>query len=48
MNVIPSKAEVLLSGVSLEEVKSQLGEQAALTVEAAKKPRSFFESSASP
>ncbi|MEQ2562695.1 Sapep family Mn(2+)-dependent dipeptidase [Ventrimonas sp. CLA-AP-H27] len=34
VNVIPSKAEVLLSGVSLEEVKSQLGEQAALTVEA--------------
>ena len=34
MNVIPSKAEVLLSDVSLEEVKRQLGDQEALTAEA--------------
>ena len=33
MNVIPSKAEVLLSDVSLEEVKRQLGDQEALTAE---------------
>ncbi len=30
VNVIPSKAEVLLSGVSLEEVKRQFGDQEAL------------------
>ena len=34
VNVIPSKAEVLLSDVSLEEVKRQLGDQEALTAEA--------------
>ena len=34
VNVIPSKAEALLSDVSLEEVKRQLGDQEALTAEA--------------